>query len=398
MQLTGPYQRLAPAGQAAVLRAELYVEWAHTHTEHAQSTTDAVQRQKDEVRANDLYRLAGNAHTEAADQLPSKNDQAEQLWLAAGCYLRAEDHGRGAAVLERFLPAFPTSPRQGEGWYRLAECYRHLNQEPAARKAYLKCIEYPTAFAYKAQYHLALAALKEGQTDRAEEILLKNLQDMVRSDPDPEAQEKSLFTLGNLLYQRGNYAQAVRHLEEALGRFPGNPEATRARFQLADAYRRLADQEHQTYLMDTKMSEEAKDHFRAEHKRWLRKAADEFARLAEFLSTPQARGHLSAEEQLEVPFIAADCLFNLGEYDQALQRYQQLAQQHRGRPEGLRALGGTARVHTARGEYDKVPPLLEDIRKNLDWLPPSQRAAWESWLQTAGKRVPAPVETARPGT
>jgi tetratricopeptide (TPR) repeat protein len=396
VQLTTVYQRLAPPGRAAVQRAGVYVEWARSHTEKAQGAADLLVRRREEGAANELYRHAGTAHAEAADQVPGKADQADQLWQSAACYRQGEDHRRAAAVLERFLQSFPASPRQGEGWYQLAESYRHLNHEDAARKAYLRCIEFPTPFAYKAQYHLALTALKEGQTDRAEEILLKNLQDMVRSDPDPEAQENSLFTLGNILYQRGNWSQAVRHLEEATNRFPDNPEATRAHFQLADSYRRLADQEHQTYLMNTSMSDEARKHFEEEHRRWLRKAADEFAQLAEFLQKPQARGHLSAEELLWVPLIAAQCFFDLGEYDKALERYQQLAQQHRGRTEGFQALAGLVKVYVAKGKFDLVAQVLEEMRKSLDWLPAEKRAAWEAWLQIAGKQVNNPAPPPRP--
>jgi tetratricopeptide (TPR) repeat protein len=213
---------------------------------------------------------------------------------------------------------------------------------------------------------------------------------MVRSDPDPEAQEKCLFTLGSLLYERRNYDQAVLRLQEALNKYPGNAEATRARFQLADSCRRLADQEHHSYLMNQSMSEDTRKHFLEEQHRWLRRAADEFTELAEFLQKPEARGHLSSEEQFEVPFLAADCLFNLGDYDKALARYEALAEQYRGRPEGLYALGGTARVWSARHKDDKVRQQLDEIRKNLSWLPPAKRPAWEAWLDTAGKSLTRP--------
>jgi tetratricopeptide (TPR) repeat protein len=396
VQLSALYVRLAAPGRAAALRAEVYTEWARSRLEQASSGTDVLARQREESAAQGLFREAGKANAEAAAQV-SGAAQGEQLWQAAAAYLAGEAHASAAAVLEQYLQAFQHSERQGEGWYLLAQSYRHLNHEDAARKAYLKCIEFPTAFAYRAQYHLALAALKEGQTDRAEEILVKNLQDMVRSDPDAEAQEKSLFMLGNLLYQRGNFRRAIQHLEEALGRYPRNPEATRAKYQLADSYRRLADQEHKTYLIDTKMDPNTRDHFLKEHQRWLQKAADEFAELAEFLQKPEARGHLSVEEQVEVPFIAADCLFNLGSYEKALARYEALAQQYAGRAAGLRALGGSARIYTSRGQWDKVWERLGEIRRGLSWLPPDQRPAWEAWLETASKQVPGYSQAGRGG-
>ena len=41
-----------------------------------------------------------------------------------------------------------------------------------------------------------------------------------------------------------------------------------------------------------------------------------------------------------MPFLAADCRFNLGRYDEALQLYDCLAKRFVGRTEGLNALGG----------------------------------------------------------
>src|SRR5205823_4226044 len=144
-----------------------------------------------------------------------------------------------------------------------------------------------------------------------------------------------------LLYQRRNYRLVVRRLEEALGRFPADPEATRAHYQLADSYRQLASQENQNAIIGEGMTAENRQHHVGEHRLWLQKAAKEFEELDKFLKKPEARGHLSPEQQTRVPFILARCRFELGEYDKALETYEELAERYAGRREGLEALGGT---------------------------------------------------------
>ena len=40
------------------------------------------------------------------------------------------------------------------------------------------------------------------------------------------------------------------------------------------------------------------------------------------LDKPEGQGLLTLEEQVQVPFLAADCLFDLGEYATALAAYR----------------------------------------------------------------------------
>jgi tetratricopeptide (TPR) repeat protein len=383
VQLTNLYARLAVPGKALALRAELYTEWAKNHLELAQAAADVLARQKEESRAQELLRLAGTAHAEAAESSANATEQAAHLWLAASSYLQGEDHARAVPILERFLQAWPRSEHQGEGWYLLAQSYRHLNHEEEAKKAYLKCVEFPTPFAYRAQYHLALAAIKGGQVDHAEEVLVRNLQEMMKTGPDSEAQEKCLFTLGSILYQRGDLRRAVGHLEQALNQYPLNPEGTRARLQLADCYRQLANQKRYNEQNSAKISPKTQDHFQREHQRWLQKAASEFEELGAFLQTPEARGHLTQEEQSLVLFFGAECQFNLGQYDRALRQYELLINQYRGREPGIWGLAGTVQVFAALNQADKVKDRLDEIQKNLAWVPESKRGEWVEYLRRA---------------
>ena len=132
---------------------------------------------------------------------------------------------------------------------------------------------------------------------------------------------------GDLLYRRGKYRLVVQRLGAAVKHFPANPEATRAHYQLADSYRQLADQHHLDEKLDGDAAKGAdtRAHALEEHLVNLTNAKDEFQKLAELLDKPEGQGLLKLEQQVQVPFRYADCLFDLGEYANALQAYQTLA-------------------------------------------------------------------------
>jgi tetratricopeptide (TPR) repeat protein len=410
LKLTGPYERLAWPGRAPVLRAEVAAAWARARQEQARQVKSNDEQLAEEVAARDLFAQAGAAYGEAADRAGRPELKAEFLWLGAAQYVACQEYARAIERLEQFLQAGPqvagAAGRQGEAWYLLGEAHRRLNQKDAAAEAYRACIKFPTPFAYRARYQLALAALETGDLDEAEAALSLNLK-LLRFDPDMEAQEKSLFALGDLLYQRRNYRMVVRRLEEALGRFPANPEATWAHYQLADSYRQLAAQENQNSLIGESMTADTKAHFQREHSRWLEKAADEFTELARFLETPEAQGHLSPEQQTQVPFIAARCRFNLGQYDEALRLYERLAERHPSGVEGLLALGGTVSCHAgllqaaksaksaksrdeALRHADKIRQRLAEMQALLPTVDGLARQEWEKWVRDATERSKSP--------
>ena len=51
-----------------------------------------------------------------------------------------------------------------------------------------------------------------------------------------------------------------------------------------------------------------------------------------------------------MPFLAADCQFDMGDYDTARRPYQVLAERYPDRLEGLNALGGMVRCYSALGD------------------------------------------------
>lgn len=382
MKTLPAYARIADARRALLLRGEVAAEWARSKLDAAPGVKPPPEV---EAKAKELFKQAADVYTQAANLANLEPVvKGNYLWNSALNFLACNDQPQAIVRLEDFVK-LPLEPaRLGEGWYRLAEVYRTSGDSKAAVPAYHKCMEFDTRFAYRARYQLAMCHLLAGNLDEAEASLVFNLK-MLRFDADPEALSQSLFALGNLLYQRRDYRRVVRYLEDALGRFKDNPEVTRARYLLADSYRQIAAQENQSFLLGENMSAETRQHFQKEHRRWLQKAADEFAVLDRYLETPEGKDHLTAEQRIQVPFIAAKCWFNLGQYDKSLEIYDRLIDRYPGKVEGLDALGGAVSCHAALGQIDKVKQRLLQIKNQLPQMPEDVRGPWEEWVKEAIK-------------
>jgi tetratricopeptide (TPR) repeat protein len=256
-------------------------------------------------------------------------------------------------------------------------------------EAYRNSINFITPYAYRARYRLAADAMAKGDLDAASDALEQNIQ-LLRLEPDPEAQQLSLYALGSLLHQRRNWSMCVRRLEEALERYPVNAQAGRARLLLADAYRRLAGQEHQNFLTGEKITSETRDHFQAEHRRWLERAVATYRELLLAIELEAVGTPLTEGEKDQVFFLLADSLFNLGRYDEALHQYQNAQTRLTEPSQKLIALGGTVRCHAALNQTTIMMTRLQEIRQLLVNQDEKTRKEWESWIDLASRPRPAP--------
>jgi tetratricopeptide (TPR) repeat protein len=380
LKLNGHFDKLVAPGRAVILRAEESTEWARKRLTPADGAKLAPEEEK---AARELFGQAGAAYLEAAAAAP-EDGRADLVWQAAGRFVDGHDLPKAIATLEQFLKTEQRPDRLGEGWFLLGEARRQSKETDAAEAAYVNCVGCPTPFASRARYQLALLYWDAGKADQAREALVQNLKQL-RFDHDSEALEKSLYALGNFAYQRHDYAEVVKRLEEALGQFPANPDQTRARYQLANSYRQLAAEAKRDEMLGDSPNPEYVKHLQEKHRQYLQKAAEEYKELAAFLEKPESAGHLTPDERLEVPFTAAQCYFDLGTYDDALRVYDRLLETNTDQHVTLQALGGAARCHLFMRQQDKAQQRLDEIRKGLAGLKKSEQKEWEEWLSVASK-------------
>ena len=118
----------------------------------------------------------------------------------------------------------------------------------------------------------------------------------MRGLPEDKSYEQSLMTLARLLVRRDNYRLAAARLQELLDRFPDQGRALDYRFQLAECYRRIAEQEDQKLLGGARVTEEAQLHHRDERRRWLQMAAANYQKIVDDFGIRQSEGRLSTAE------------------------------------------------------------------------------------------------------
>jgi tetratricopeptide (TPR) repeat protein len=390
-KLIEPYSRLAPPLKVLILRGETASEWAAAKRMDARKPDASRELERDAVA---LFVQAAEAYTEAAVSAGLKPaEQGKYLWASALAYQSARDPVKVMERLEKFVTLDVGTERLGEAYYRLGDIYLQGQDNKSAEAKYRKCIEQVEQhWTHRARYQLAMMALRDGRIDECEAALILNIKEL-RYANDPEALAQSLFALGDLLYQRHDYRRVSMYLEDALGRFKDstqfkdNPEVTRARFQLADSYRQIADHENQAFLLNENTSLEWRMHVQKQIKSWLLKAAEEFSSLEAYLTTEAGKDQLTPQQRTLVPFITAKCWFALGEYDKALSIYERLIKRYPTQVEGLDALGGAVQCHAGKGEIGILRQRLIQIKGMLPSMPEEVRKAWEPWWAECVKQL-----------
>jgi TolA-binding protein len=332
LELAELYRKVALPGVAEEHLAQAAEARADCLTKKAAADLTPAER----AQAQSLYRQAGAAYEQAAvGRLPA--EKALRLRRGAACYLQAqgpEDHARAAELLKQFIELIPEPERKAEGWFALAGTHRALKDNAQATKAYYECIQYPkTPLIIRARLELAELEAERGKPAEAEKILKQNLA-LNGPSPDRQAQEESLYRLGQLLFQRKQYDDAVFRLTSLIDQYPYSPHVPMARDTVGICYQKLADDARQASGSEHPILN------RSVRRENLQKALDVYESQADELQKRAAAGKkLSPLEEVllrRAQFAAADCLFELpNNFAEAVRRYVHLAEENRGRVEAL---------------------------------------------------------------
>lgn len=387
LKLAEIYERIAAPGLATHWVGQAAEAWAKSQMQAALKA-DAGDKGRREEEARKLFRQAAKAYQATAETHLDAEARVQALWQSAVNYQSGQDHVQTIAILERFVQMPVLPERRGQAWFVIGETQRLLQHDFAAKSAYRKCIEFPGAHAFLARYQLGVAEMEKNNLDEAETMLSQNLEMMGGSAPNSDAREKTLYTLGGIHFQKKDYRMAMVRYQEALERYPGNSSAQKARLQLAQSCRQLADQASQRLVGDTATVAE-RDHYRKLRSDFLEKAAAAYQQIDEQLA---GRYSLSPEEQTlarQAAFAVGDCRFDLGQYDEALKVYELLSVRYHHQIEGLIALRSVWQCQGIKLQHDKARATLERIRITLREMPSSafddtadnrSRRWWENWV------------------
>lgn len=383
--MAGLYEKISEPGIGHYWQGQVKQKWAESLSENKDSPNW-------EKRLA-LFREGGRAYEQASELTADAKSTTEWLWLGSWCYHQGQSPAQVVSLLSRYLPREPRSDRTGEAYYRLGEAHRALNDDKAAELAWLKCIQFPGTYAYPARLQLARLEYARKQTGSAADILKHNIQQLrdlseaqANQRPVAEAVEGSLYLLGTILFQRGEHNLARLYLSEALDEYPKSEWGQRGRFQLAEANHRMAYEMLKLTPPDGGQTERV-DHVQKQFRTMLLEASRHYKQLR--LTLPTDRGKidpLSDLEEVYVGFMEARCLYDRGDYQASLERYNALAKLYSGRPEKLQALGESVRCYIGLQDEKGFRQRVGEVRKLLGTLDPEMRVGWEQWLEKAGKQ------------
>jgi tetratricopeptide (TPR) repeat protein len=195
-------------------------------------------------RAAGLERLraAGVAFEQLAELRFATKSYTSDLWRAAENFFLGQSFSRAITALHKYLRYEPEL-RNAQAMLRLGQAHLALGQIPQSIISFEECIEFHPldTSTFQARVDCAKAHWYQGNTDRAEALLRENIGGSSLKPLSPEWRD-SLFELGMLLHEKEKFEDAIGKLEEAIERYPHDPQRLVAQYVIGESYRRWAQQ------------------------------------------------------------------------------------------------------------------------------------------------------------
>ncbi|HEX2475214.1 MAG TPA: tetratricopeptide repeat protein, partial [Lacipirellulaceae bacterium] len=184
------------------------------------------------------WRAAGLAFEELADLRFATRFYTGDLWHSAENYFRGHNYTRAVRLLDKYLEHEPEL-RNAQALLRLGQAHLALGQISDSIAAFEECIEFHPldSSTYQARIDCAKAYWNLGNTSRAEQLLQENITGTTLK-PSSREWKDSLFELGMLQHDMGQFENSIGTLEQAIERYEHDPQRLVAQYVIGDSYRR----------------------------------------------------------------------------------------------------------------------------------------------------------------
>lgn len=337
LQLTRIMLPLLPTDQVLLLQAEAHGVWGQTLISQADK---APPNKAGLIRGmgREQFRRAGACYAKLVKLLPANKTYTDQVWNSALAYMQGQDFQDAARMFQTYLKN-EVQRRRPQALTYLGESLLALNELDRALAMFKECIElHPRDnAACRARLLAAQAYQEKGDLHHAESLLLENLNGDYLT-PSSKEWRDSLFVLGELLHNAGRYAEAASRLDEGVKRYGDLPEATPARYLLADCYRQMA-----LAAQEKNSRAPAGDSRAAETKQineLLSQALQQYRQIQETLGANNENAALDAAQRAILRncyFAIGDVLLAQGNYEAAVKAYATAANRYQSHPEVLNA-------------------------------------------------------------
>jgi TolA-binding protein len=320
-----------------------------------------------------LYAEAAEAYLRLAKlNIHNESRSSEASWRAAELFAKSGRLDQSIRMFEEFAHERPSDPLVPRALFMGGQLRQRMGRFAEAVEAYQQCyrrfprtLEAAHCLVPMAQCYVALGP---GSFDLAEKTLRIVLDESVVFTPDAPEFAEALFLLADLHGRKAAFEQAIATAQEAIDRYPHDPRTWSARFLVADSYRKSGLAMRQA-AQDAPGDE--LERIRKESVGRLRRARQIYRLMMDDLellgpvesSAPEFR-YARLCRQYE-----ADCLFETGDYAEALRAYEEWAAQSHDRTEALSAYVQIIRCQMALGRPDDARAALARARVLVDALP-----------------------------
>lgn len=407
LEILSYQQTLDPTPPPAFLgRMALAYEKRAAQIQAQSNTVDEPEQIRRRMEASELLSKAGASYITFANKLQLEDDDgyAELLWKGIDSYDRAGNTDSAIAALNEWVNQRPDDPETPKALLRLGKTYQAAGLFDKAIAAYTRNqMRYPTSLeASRSAVPLAQSLIAKGPDHfaAAKETLTNVIDNNPMLDPSSNEFREAVFELANLYYRMGEHEQAVARFEEFATRYPDDVRLTQILFLMADSYRQSAKQIGDRLAQVDAQSGQASalpadrlELVMARRER-LRKSRAGFDAVIESWRSASTLSDLESLYLKLSHFYRADCMFDLGEYTEAIKLYDTAAFRYQSDPSALAAYVQIVNSYVALGRPDEARTANERARVLLKRIPPEAfgkdnynipREFWDQWLTFAGE-------------
>lgn len=340
------------------------------------------------------YKLAGDYFRRHAHRVTVQDDDLHgaSLWKAANSYDEAQRWEEAIAVYGEFVRWRDKDPRHLIAIHRLGQAFMANGQPEAAAEKFEQLVKgHPNsdpAHASIVPWARALIAL--GRQDEAQRRLEAVLKVDPAITPDSRHYRDALIELGQLHYSNRAVTEAAPLLRMAVELYGDSPQGPALRFRWADSLRQSIE------AVDASLAEPISQTRRQvltdERAERLTTAQGLFGQVIEGLSIrpPDDLSKLERVFLRNAYFYRPDCAYNLGQYTEAIDLYDEAAKQFKDEPVSLVALMQIVNAYCQMGDLDAARTVNRRARLQLRGIPeekfddpslPISRRHWEDWLK-----------------
>ena len=355
--------------RATLLIAETYRRWGESLIEqsgHMPVAQAALVRRQGRTQ----MRRAGMVYSRLAKMRIATVHYADDIWASSECFIRGQNFDDAIYELKKYLNN-ESRHRNPRALVNLGKSYLALGKAKKALEVFEECTDFhpKDVASFQARLWAARAYREQGEDEKAEKSLLRIIEGE-EITPSSEIWQEAIFDLGELLHEQGKYAESIRRLDEAVKRRPESPRAALSRYLMADSYRQSAQAEREK-LRKTLMENSLVAHS-GKINTLLKSAQRQYAELRDMLERKRGSMELFGQDReiLRNSYMgAADMLFELEDYEEAIGGYALVISRYQRQPVVLQAYLQTARAQLRLDLGEQARRTFKRAKSVLDRMP-----------------------------